>query len=206
VAQLILNKFDPLMNQYRQALGHIGSSSTENAPADVSRQICIIEGQLTWLTYIIGTVVGGHSWSSAHLGDGDETIDASLSRRALQLSQCVDYRLTQSNGAGRADPKLEQALLFYFQNFRRVYMFMWDQVRYLCLLLLKFLVLDGRKWIELKARICATHRMYDSHFDDSFWIGCKSQQCDKLGISCWYDGGEIGFWTVDEAKSLSEDV
>ena len=128
VAQLILNKFDPLLNQYRQALGHIGSSSTENAPTDVSRQISIIEGQLTWLTYMIGCIVGGHSWSSAHLGDGDETIDASLSRRTLQLAQCVDYRLTSSNGVGRAEPKLEQALLYYFQNFRRVYMFMWDQV------------------------------------------------------------------------------
>lgn len=128
VANLILNKFDPLLNQYRQALSHIGSSSTENAPADVSRQICIIEGQLTWLTYMIGAIVGGHSWSSAHLGDGDETIDSSLSRRALQLAQCVDYRLTQSNGVGRADLKLELAILYYFQNFRRVYMFMWDQI------------------------------------------------------------------------------
>jgi exportin-7 len=128
VAQFILNKFDPLLNQYRQALGHIGTASTENAPAEISRQICIIEGQLTWLTYIVGTIVGGHSWSSAHLGDGDEAIDASLSRQALQLAQCVDYRLTSSNGVGRADPKLEQALLYYFQNFRRVYMFMWDQV------------------------------------------------------------------------------
>jgi exportin-7 len=144
VAQLILNKFDPLLNQYRQALGHIGSSSTESAPADVSRQIRIIEGQLTWLTYIIGSIVGGHSWSSAHLGDGDETIDASLSRRALQLAQCVDYRLTQSNGVGRADCKLEESLLFYFQNFRRVYMFMWDQVSYLSML-------------NVMHHICVTH-------------------------------------------------
>jgi exportin-7 len=127
-AQLILNKFDPLLNKYRQAISHIGSSSTANASSDVSAQIFMIEGQLTWLTYMIGSIVGGHSWSSAHLGDGDETIDASLSRRTLQLAQCVDYRLTQSNGIGRSDPKLEQSLLYYFQNFRRVYMFMWDQV------------------------------------------------------------------------------
>ena len=139
VAQFILNKFDPLLNQYRQALGHIGTSSTESAPSEISRQICIIEGQLTWLTFMIGTIVGGHSWSSAHLGDGDETIDASLSRRALQLAQCVDYRLTSSSGAGRADPKLEQALLYYFQNFRRVYMFMWDQVRFSCMFWCSFL-------------------------------------------------------------------
>jgi len=128
IANMILNKFDPLMNQYREIIGQLGSSSTENAPQDVQQRMAIIEGQLTWLTYLVGTIVGGHSWSSAHMGEGEETIDASLSRRALQLAQGVDYRLTSSSGIGRTDPRLEQALLFYFQNFRRVYMFMWDQV------------------------------------------------------------------------------
>ncbi len=83
---------------------------------------------MTWLTYLVGTIVGGHSWSSAHMGEGEETIDASLSRRALQLAQIVDYRLSSTNGVGRASARLEIALLYYFQNFRRVYMFMWDQV------------------------------------------------------------------------------
>ena len=116
------------MGQYQTVLNHIVNGTTANAPAELRGQVMIIEGQLTWLTYMIGAIVGGHSWSSAHLGDGDETIDASLSRRALQLATAVDYRLTSSNGVGRADAKLEQALLYYFQNFRRVYMFMWEQV------------------------------------------------------------------------------
>jgi len=136
VAGIILNKFDALLGQYRTLLATEQQASTGTptgaSPAAAGggnkKQIAIVEGQLTWLTYIIGAVVGGHSWSSAHLGEGDETIDASLSRRALQLAQSVDYRLTSSNGRYRADVKLEQALLFYFQNFRRVYMFMWDQI------------------------------------------------------------------------------
>jgi len=128
VAQMILNKFDPLISQYQDLSQRLGNNSTNSAPTDVQQRLAIIEGQLTWLMYMIGTIVGGHSWSSAHLGEGEETIDASLSRRALQLAQGIDYRLTNSNGQGRADPKLEQALLFYFQNFRRVYMFMWDQM------------------------------------------------------------------------------
>ena len=128
VANMILAKFDPLLNQYRDLVNPLGSNPTSTAPADVQHRIAIIEGQLTWLTYMVGAIVGGHSWSSAHMGDGEETIDASLSRRALQLAQGMDYRLTNSNGVGRADPMLEQALLFYFQNFRRVYMFMWDQM------------------------------------------------------------------------------
>ena len=128
VANFILAKFDPLLATYRELMTHLGASSTNGAPADVQQRAAIVEGQLTWLTYIVGTIVGGHSWSSAHMGDGDETIDASLSRRALQLAQGIDFRLTSSNGAGRTEPKLEMALLYYFQNFRRVYMFMWDQV------------------------------------------------------------------------------
>ena len=128
VAQRILNKFDPLMSRYQDLIQRLGSNPTSSAPNDVQQTLAIIEGQLTWLTYMIGAIVGGHSWSSAHLGEGEETIDASLSRRALQLAQVIDYRLTSSNGQGRADPSLEQALLFYFQNFRRVYMFMWDQM------------------------------------------------------------------------------
>ncbi len=128
VAQMILAKFDPLLAQYRDLTGRLGTQPTASAPNDVQQSMAIIEGQLTWLTYMVGAIVGGHSWSSAHMGEGEEAIDASLSRRALQLAQGMDYRLTSSNGAGRADSQLEQALLFYFGNFRRVYMFMWDQM------------------------------------------------------------------------------
>jgi exportin-7 len=118
---------DPLLNQYREMVSTLGVNPTSSAPPDVQQRVAIIEAQLTWLSYIIGAIVGGHNWSSAHM-DGEETIDASLSRRVLQLAQGMDYRLTSSNGVGRSDPRLEQAMLYYFQNFRRVYMFMWDQV------------------------------------------------------------------------------
>jgi len=128
VANMILQKFDPLMTQYRDIVSAIGNNSTSAAPPDVQTRVAIVEGQLTWLTYMVGAIVGGHSWSSAHMSEGQETIDASLSRRVLQLSQGMDYRLTSSNGVSRSTPGLEQAMLYYFQNFRRVYMFMWDQM------------------------------------------------------------------------------
>lgn len=128
VATMIINKLDPLLIQYREVVASIGTTPTASAPSDVRQRVAVIEGQLTWLTYMVGAIVGGHSWSSANVAAGEETIDASLSRRILQMSQGMDYRLTSSNGIGRADPRLEQAVLFYFQNFRRVYMFMWDQM------------------------------------------------------------------------------
>jgi len=126
VATIILAKFDPLMEKYRELMSHLMTSSTESAPPNVAQQVNILEGQLTWLTYVCGAIVGGHSWSSSRIGNGEETLDASLSKRVLQLAQGMDFRLTNSNGVGKADVKLEMAMLYYFQNFRRVYMFMWE--------------------------------------------------------------------------------
>lgn len=126
VATIILGKFDPLMEKYRELMSHLMTTSTESAPQNVAQQVNIIEGQLTWLTYICGAIVGGHSWSSSRIGNGEETLDANLSKRVLQLAQGMDFRLTNSNGLGKADVKLELAMLYYCQNFRRVYMFMWE--------------------------------------------------------------------------------
>jgi len=128
VANIIISKFDPLLNQYQEMMAHLRSTSPSNYPPDVAQRMTILEGQLTWLAYIIGAIIGGQSWSSAQMEEGEEIIDASLSRRVLQLAQGIDYRLSSTNGLGKADPKLEIALLYYFQYFRRVYMFLWDQV------------------------------------------------------------------------------
>jgi exportin-7 len=128
VTNIILAKFDPILTKYQELMSHLVSSSTESAPQNIAQQATILEGQLTWLTYMVGAIVGGHSWSSSRIGDGEETLDAGLSKRVLQLAQGIDYRLTSSNGVGKADSKLEVAILYYFQNFRRVYMFMWEQV------------------------------------------------------------------------------
>jgi exportin-7 len=128
VANLIIRKFDPLLNQYQEMISHLRSTSPINYPPDIARRMSVVEGQLTWLTYIVGAIIGGQSWSSAQMEDGEEIIDASISRRVLQLAQGIDYRLSSTNGLGKADPKLEISLLYYFQFFRRVYMFLCDQV------------------------------------------------------------------------------
>jgi len=127
VANIIISKFDPLLNQYQEVIAHLRSTNPSNYPPDVARRMSILEGQLTWLTYIVGAVIGGQNWSSSQMDEGEEIIDASISRRVLQLAQGIDYRLSSTNGLGKADPKLEMALLYYFQFFRRVYMFLCDQ-------------------------------------------------------------------------------
>ena len=161
VATIIVGKFEPLLEKYRELMGHLMTSSTESAPPNVAQQVAILEGQMTWLTYICGSIVGGHSWSSSRIGNGEETLDASLSKRVLQLAQGMDYRLTNSNGVGKADSKLEVAMLYYFQNFRRVYMFMWEQVCYFP--------------AQLSLKTCVLMRLHFSHdsnlFTEVIWLG-----------------------------------
>ncbi|GMI06261.1 hypothetical protein TrVE_jg13515 [Triparma verrucosa] len=124
VGTLLVERFDPIMASYQNAIATLNNN---NIPVQTQQKLTMLEGQLTWLVYIIGAVVGGHSWSTSHLDDGEERIDATLSRRVFQLVQLIDFRCCQSNGTALCDSKLESAFLFYFQNFRRVYMFMWDQ-------------------------------------------------------------------------------
>ena len=39
----------------------------------------------------------------------------STALRAFQLAQTIDYRLGQTGGVGKCDPRLELAILFFFQ-------------------------------------------------------------------------------------------
>jgi exportin-7 len=38
--------------------------------------MAVVEGQMTWLVYISGAIVGGYSWSDSGSAEGEEVIDA----------------------------------------------------------------------------------------------------------------------------------
>lgn len=120
-AQYALAIFDPILLQYEDTIRALSAHS----PPAVQQQALVLEGKLTWLVYIFGAVVGGYSWSDATASDGEETIDASLCRRVFQLAQGIDFRLSSTGGQGKCSVRLEQALLYFFQTFRRMYM--WEQ-------------------------------------------------------------------------------
>jgi len=123
MAQFLIGLMDPCMQHYQELLGMVGQSAQPSL--EVSQRIQVIEGQLTWMCYMIGAIMGGISWNSTAAltnQDGEESIDASLARRCFQLAQGIDFRLSQSNGTGKANERLEVAILFFFQNFRKVYM------------------------------------------------------------------------------------
>ncbi|CAM9455170.1 unnamed protein product, partial [Phaeothamnion confervicola] len=118
VAQYVLSVFDPLLERYQQALQVLGP----NSPQNLLQQAVLLEGKLTWLVYIVGAVVGGFSWGDVQTADGEETVDAEVCRRVFQLAQGVDFRLSNTGGQGKCEARLELALLYFFQTFRRMYM------------------------------------------------------------------------------------
>jgi hypothetical protein len=87
---MILNKFDPLLNQYREAVASLGSEVPPLQLLQMRLRVAIVN-QMTWLTYIIGAIVSGHSWSSAPLTNVRDGVEP-------QSTECytvcgMDYRL-----------------------------------------------------------------------------------------------------------------
>ncbi|XP_074643906.1 exportin-7-like [Tubulanus polymorphus] len=83
-------------------------------------ELAVKEGQLTWLVYIIGAVVGGRmSFAST---DEQDAMDGELVCRVLQLMNLTDSRLSQ-----RGCEKLELAMLSFYEQFRKIYV--GDQVQ-----------------------------------------------------------------------------
>ncbi|CAM9698729.1 unnamed protein product, partial [Choristocarpus tenellus] len=90
VAHFILNIFDPVLQQYQEALAAFTQGNGAAQP-----QMLLLEGKLTWLVYTVAAIISGYSWSDASATDGEETIDASLARRVFQLAQGLDQRLSR---------------------------------------------------------------------------------------------------------------
>lgn len=101
---------DPLLGRY----GVYGDPSGVGP----GPSLAVVEGQLTWLVYVVGAVIRGRLASAA--AESQEGLDGELALRVFQL-----LRLMQRPGhAGRAaEPRqrLELAVLGFFQNFRKVY-------------------------------------------------------------------------------------
>ena len=86
--------------------------------ADVG-QLLVLEGQLTWIVYIIGSVVRGRLNSSS--AESQESIDGDLSARVFALLRVMDTGYHTQRYSARSRQRLDKAMLCFFQNFRRVY-------------------------------------------------------------------------------------
>lgn len=122
VAQFLLSFLDPILRAYEEQV-----LKNPNPPQgqEALRRVEVLDGQLTWLVYIIGAIIGGHSSTDLHGTEGQEAIDAQMASRCLQLAGGVNYRMSQTGGRAKCSHRLELAILYFFQNFRKMYT--WEQ-------------------------------------------------------------------------------
>ncbi|GIY83512.1 hypothetical protein CDAR_221582 [Caerostris darwini] len=76
--------------------------------------VTIQEGQLTWLVYIIAAAIGGRV--AFNTADEYDALDGELICRVLQLMNLTDNRISQGGCE-----KLELAMIYFFQQFRKIY-------------------------------------------------------------------------------------
>ncbi|XP_064599682.1 exportin-7-like [Liolophura sinensis] len=107
---LLVQVFDESAQRYQELI------AAASQPAEITVQ----EGRLSWLVYIIGSVIGGRvSFAST---DEHDAMDGELVCRVLQLMNLTDSRLAQAGSE-----KLELAMLSFFEQFRKIYV--GDQVQ-----------------------------------------------------------------------------
>ncbi|XP_062503145.1 exportin-7-like [Corticium candelabrum] len=100
---LVVSYFDSMAQSYQD--------SVQQGSPDVRLQ----EGQLTWLVYFIGCVIGGRvSFTNS---EDEDSLDGELVYRVLQLMSLTDSRLPQGGGCQR----LELAMMNFFEHFRKIY-------------------------------------------------------------------------------------
>ncbi|KAF8784840.1 Exportin-7 like protein [Argiope bruennichi] len=102
---LLVQLFDQSAQRYQELINIVPPSQVD---------IAIQEGQLTWLVYIIAAAIGGRV--SFNTADEYDAMDGELICRVLQLMNLTDNRISQGGCE-----KLELAMIYFFQQFRKIY-------------------------------------------------------------------------------------
>lgn len=108
--KMLLTRLDPLLNAFYEF-----SNSTS---ADEGR-IELAEGQLTWLVYIVGSIVRGRLSSTS--SEQHELADGELACRVFRLVQLTEGGAHSGRQNMRSRQRLDMALMSFFQHFRKVY-------------------------------------------------------------------------------------
>mmetsp|Transcript_22699 Transcript_22699/g.32592 ORF Transcript_22699/g.32592 Transcript_22699/m.32592 type:complete len:1112 (+) Transcript_22699:70-3405(+) len=115
VAQYLLSMFEQSLTMYEQGI-------SMPATQQVVTQIKVLEGRMTWLTYMVASVIDAQTTNDPRKGQAELLWDGRLSRCVFQLIQIVDFRLNNTSGQGKCDAKMEIAILNYFKSFKKMYL------------------------------------------------------------------------------------
>lgn len=89
VAQYLLAVFEQSLISYEI---NVNMAITGSFTSQLRKQLLILEGRMTWLTYMVASVIGAQTASDPRKGHGDLIWDGQLSRCVFQLVQLVDFR------------------------------------------------------------------------------------------------------------------
>ena len=114
-----MSLFEPSAQLYQSALSRPATERTTNP--DVQMRLAQSEGELSWLIYIIGQVLGSHLTPNSN-AETQQLVDGELTAVVLQLVPLLD---APENARERcmqpSNQNLQCALLFFLQQFRKVY-------------------------------------------------------------------------------------
>ena len=89
VAQYLLVVFKQSLGSYEV---NINMAITSSLTPQLRKQLLILEGRMTWLTYMVASVIGAQTATDPRKGHGDLIWDGQLSRSVFQLVQLIDFR------------------------------------------------------------------------------------------------------------------
>lgn len=113
---------------FQQAMNVVTQQPNIQQPQTTTTQFCIVESHLTWLVYIIGSVIGKHYTSP---NKKTETTDADLIALLLQSFNLVTERVKilhalPPSGGNELELKImehfEKGLLYFMKNVKKIYL------------------------------------------------------------------------------------
>jgi len=114
--QQLTELLDPILQMYHEAVNTMGVK-VENLNE--------LEQKLTWLTYIVGSVIGKRYVSSLPAEEA-ELMDGTLSARILRLIPLIDVRIKQYSHLNHLKDEslqhLEYSLLYFMKSFKKSYL------------------------------------------------------------------------------------
>ena len=114
----VLTLFEPCAALYQQLLAR---PAAERTSRELQLRLAQSEGELAWLVYLIGTVLGSHLTPSCN-SETHQLIDGELACVVLQLIPLIDAPETvQERRLEKSNAHLQLALVYFLQQFRKVY-------------------------------------------------------------------------------------
>lgn len=117
-SEYIVGLFDPVAQLLEQLLA---LPQAERMSRETQMRLSQCEAEIAWLVYTVGAILGSHLTPSSS-PEAQQLIDGELSGRVFRLAILTDSHAGATERMGqRTNQQLELAMLYFFGQFRKVY-------------------------------------------------------------------------------------